>query len=41
MNRENPINIIQGYSRDHSPDLKQCILNIIVSTDGDIPLFFR
>jgi transposase len=22
MNRENPINITQGYSRDHRPDLK-------------------
>ena len=41
MNRENPINITQGYSRDHRPDLKQCILDLIVSSDRDIPLFFR
>ncbi|WP_197705548.1 hypothetical protein [Dolichospermum compactum] len=41
INKENPINIIQGYSRDHRPDLKQCILDLIVSSDGDIPLFFR
>jgi transposase len=40
-NRENPIIITQGYSRDHRPDLKQCILDLIVSSDGDIPLFFR
>lgn len=40
-NRENPIRITQGYSRDHRPDLKQCILDLIVSSDGDIPLFFR
>jgi len=39
--RENPIIITQGYSRDHRPDLKQCILDLIVSSDGDIPLFFR
>jgi transposase len=39
--RENPILITQGYSRDHRPDLKQCILDLIVSSDGDIPLFFR
>ncbi|MEH2059198.1 MAG: IS1634 family transposase, partial [Nostoc sp.] len=38
---ENPIIITHGYSRDHRPDLKQCILDLIVSSDGDIPLFFR
>lgn len=31
----------KGYSRDHRPDLKQCILDLIVSSDGDILLFFR
>ncbi len=41
ISRENPIIITQGYSRDHRPDLKQCILDLIVSSDGDIPLFFR
>ncbi len=41
INRENAIIITQGYSRDHRPDLKQCILDLIVSSDGDIPLFFR
>jgi transposase len=39
--RETPIVITQGYSRDHRPDLKQCILDLIVSNDGDIPLFLR
>ena len=39
--KENPILITQGYSRDHRPDLKQCILDLIVSSDGDIPLYFR
>ncbi|MEH1870744.1 MAG: IS1634 family transposase [Nostoc sp.] len=41
ISRVNPIIITQGYSRDHRPDLKQCILDLIVSSDGDIPLFFR
>ena len=41
MNRQNPINFTEGYSRDHRPDLKQCILDLLVSSDGDIPLFFR
>ena len=39
--KENPIIITQGYSRDHRPDLKQCVMDLIVSSDGDIPLFFR
>ncbi len=38
---ENPIIITHGYSRDHRPDLKQCMIDLIVSGDGDIPLFFR
>ncbi len=36
-----PIKIVKGYSRDHRPDLKQFILDLIVSSDGDIPLFLR
>jgi len=34
-----PIKITHGYSRDHRPDLKQFIIDLIVSGDGDIPLF--
>ena len=41
VSRENPIFITEGYSRDHRPDLKQCILDLIVSSDGDIPIFIR
>jgi transposase len=41
MNRENQINITQRHSRDHRPDLTQSILDLLVSSDGDIPLFFR
>ena len=36
-----PINITHGYSRDKRPDLKQFILDLIVSGDGDIPLFLK
>ena len=39
--KERPILITQGYSRDHRPDLKQCVLDLIVSNDGDLPLFMR
>ena len=36
-----PITITYGYSRDHRPDLKQFILDLICSEDGDVPLFLR
>lgn len=36
-----PISITYGYSRDHRPDLKQFILDLICSGDGDVPLFLR
>ncbi|CDN11467.1 hypothetical protein RintRC_7559 [Richelia intracellularis] len=39
--RVRPIIITKGYSRDQRPDLKQCILDLITSSDGDIPLFMR
>jgi transposase len=35
------ITITQGYSRDHRPDLKQFIIDLICSGDGDIPIFFK
>jgi transposase len=34
---QQPINISYGYSRDHRPDLKQFILELICSSDGDVP----
>jgi transposase len=36
-----PIQVTYGYSRDHRPDLKQFILDLICSGDGDVPLFLR
>jgi transposase len=36
-----PIKITYGYSRDHRPDLKQFILDLICSGDGDVPLFLK
>lgn len=36
-----PINITYGYSRDHRPDLKQFILDLICTGDGDIPIFLK
>ena len=39
--KEIPVKITHGYSRDHRPDLKQFMLNMIVSGDGDVPLFIE
>ena len=36
-----PIQITYGYSQGPSPDLKQFILDLICSGDGDVPLFLR
>ena len=35
------ITITHGYSRDHRPDLKQFIIEMICSGDGDIPIFLK
>ena len=35
------IRIKYGYSRDHRPDLKQFIIDLMCSGDGDVPLYFR
>ena len=33
------IAITHGYSKDHRPDLKQAVLELLVSQDGGVPLF--
>jgi transposase len=38
---EAAISITHGYSRDQRPDLKQFIVELMVSGDGDVPLFCR
>ncbi|BBI16387.1 hypothetical protein [Neochlamydia sp. S13] len=32
------IRLLQGYSRDHRPDLNQAVLQLITSNQGNIPL---
>jgi transposase len=36
-----PIHITYGYSRDHRPDLKQFVMNLVCWGDGDIPAFIE
>ncbi len=35
-----PIRISHGYSRDHRPDLKQWVMNLVCADTGGIPLLF-
>jgi transposase len=35
------IEIVHGYSRDHRPDLKQFIIDMIVTGDGEVPLYLK
>jgi len=36
-----PIKITKGYSKDHRPDLKQFLINMFATADGDVPLYFQ
>ncbi|KIC73853.1 Transposase IS4 family protein [Neochlamydia sp. EPS4] len=35
------IRLLQGYSRDHWPDLNQAVLQLITSNEGNIPLYMQ
>jgi transposase len=36
---EVPVNVTYGYSRDHRPDLKQVLQELLVSQDGGVPMW--
>ncbi len=38
---ESRIQLVQGYSRDHRPELNQVVLQMITSNQGNIPLFMQ
>lgn len=38
---QTPIRICRGYSRDHRPDLKQFVVNLMCSADGGVPLWLK
>lgn len=38
---EQAIKITYGHSKDHRPDLKQAVLELMVSQDGGVPLFSK
>jgi transposase len=35
------IEIVRGYSKAHRPDLKQAVQELLVSSDGDVPLMLK
>ncbi len=35
------ISITHGYSREHRPDLKQFVVDLMSTSDADVPLYFR
>jgi len=41
LNEPVPIKITYGYSKDHRPDQKQAVLELMVSHDGGIPLLLK
>lgn len=38
---ESRIQLVQGYSRDHRPDLNQAVLQLITSNQGNLPCLCR
>jgi transposase len=36
-----PIKITRGHSKDHRPDLKQAVLELLVSQDGGVPILSK
>ena len=38
---EGALRITHGYSRDHRPDLKQFMVDLMCGGDGDVPLYLR
>lgn len=36
-----PILLIQGFNKDHRPDLKQLVFNLVVSSDASVPIHFN
>ncbi len=40
-NEPTPVKIVYGHSKDRRPDLKEFLINLIVSGDNGVPLFFQ
>ncbi len=38
---KNPVALLHGFNKDHHPDLKQLIFNLVVSADGSVPIHYK
>jgi len=36
-----PVRLLRGFNKDHRPDLKQLVFNLVVSADGAVPVHFK
>lgn len=39
--KKEPVALRRGFNKDHRPDLKQLIFNLVVSGDGAVPIHYR
>jgi len=38
---KSPARILRGFNKDHRPDLKQLVFNLVVCADGAVPVHFK
>ena len=38
---KSPTRLLRGFNKDHRPDLKQLIFNLVVCADGAVPIHFK
>lgn len=38
---KSPARILRGFNKDHRPDLKQLVFNLVVCADGAVPIHFK
>ncbi|MFH1395220.1 MAG: IS1634 family transposase, partial [Candidatus Omnitrophota bacterium] len=36
-----PVALLRGFNKDHRPDLKQLIFNLVISGDGAVPIHYK
>jgi len=36
-----PVALLHGFNKDHRPDLKQLIFNLVISADGSVPIHYK
>lgn len=39
--KKKPVALLRGFSKNHRPDLKQLVFNLVISGDGAVPIHYR